>query len=158
MKNNKTRRILFTLGFVAILVAISVVCFIVGRGHTVYLDNKTTEDEVYHSYNAIDVYYKGEKVSTLNARERISVTTIGQNCEIELHYRKGKNDSKTEMVAYLKLPYNLDGIVINLPALIEGADESVYMSEFVSMAIVIEDSANDEVPTTDEFGMDASAE
>ena len=117
MKNNKTRRILFTLAFVSILVGICVVCFIVGRGHTVYLDNKTTDDEKYHYYDAIDIYQDGEKLTTLNPRERTSITQIGQNCEIELRYRKGKNDEKKDMVAYFKLPYNLDGIIINLPAI-----------------------------------------
>ena len=154
MKNNKTRRILFTLAFAAIIVAICVVCFIIGRGHTVYLDNKTTEDEKYHYYDAIDIYQDGEKLTTLNARERTSITQIGQNFEVELHYRKGKNEEKKEMVAYFKLPYNLDGIVINLPAMLDGADESVYMSEFVSMAIVVEGERDDEVPVTDEFGLE----
>lgn len=154
MKNNKTRRILFTLAFVSILVGICVVCFIVGRGHTIYLDNKTTDDEKYHYYDAIDIYQDGEKLTTLNARERTSLTQIGQNFEVELHYRKGKNDEKKEMVAYFKLPYDLDGIVINLPAMLDGADESVYMSEFVSMAIVSESEGDNEVPVTDEFGLE----
>ena len=36
---NKTRMLLFRLGTLAILVAIAAVMMIVGRGHTVYLDN-----------------------------------------------------------------------------------------------------------------------
>jgi len=153
MKNSKTRKILAFLVFAVIIVAICVVCFIVGRGHTVYFDNKTTEDETYHSYDAIDLYYKGEKVTTLNARERISVALTGQKLEVEIAYRKGKNDEKTNAVATFTLPYNLDGIVINLPAYIEGADESTYMSEFVSLAIVEDSGTSEEPVSTDEFGV-----
>ena len=40
---NKTRRWLFRLGTLLILVAIAACMMVVGRGHTVYLDNKTLE-------------------------------------------------------------------------------------------------------------------
>ena len=48
---DKTRRILFRVAAVAILVAIAAVMMIVGRGHTVYLDNKNMEYEG-ESYSA----------------------------------------------------------------------------------------------------------
>lgn len=150
--NNKKRRILFSLLFSLIIVGICVVCFIVGRGHNVYFDNKTTDDEKYHSYNAIDLYYKGEKVTTLAARERISISLTGQKIEVELHYRKGKNESKSEKVVTFAIPYDMDGIVINLPAYLDGADQDTYMYEFVSGAVSA-DSLDDEVPVTDEFGI-----
>ena len=41
--NSKTRRILFCAGAVLLLVLIAGLMFVVGRGHSVYLDNKTLE-------------------------------------------------------------------------------------------------------------------
>ena len=40
---NKTRRLLFRLGTVLILISICAVMMIIGRGHTVYFDNKQLE-------------------------------------------------------------------------------------------------------------------
>ena len=42
---NKTRSLLFRLGTVLVLVGICAWMMIVGRGHTVYLDNKKLEYE-----------------------------------------------------------------------------------------------------------------
>ena len=152
--NKKLRRILYTAGLFAIIVAICVVCFIIGRGHTVYFDNKSIEGTNYNAYSGIDLYYKGEKVTTLGKTERISITLTGQKCPVQVVGKKTKADKGTPIDVTFELPYNMDGIVINLPAYLDGADESEYMSEFVSLATVIEtDNSNDEVRQTDEFGM-----
>jgi len=156
--NKKLRKTLFILGSLAIVVAICVVCFIIGRGHTLYFDNKTTEDEAYHYYDAIDLYYKGDKVTTLNARERISISFTGQSVEVTLKYRKGKNETKKEETVTFTVPYDMDGIVVNLPAYLDGADQSTYMSEFVSLAVVVDSGTETEEIVTDEFGVSATEE
>ena len=50
----------------------------------------------------------------------------------------------------LELPYNMDGIVINLPAYLAGLPKDAYMSEFVQVAEPV--SEEEEEVTTDEFG------
>lgn len=152
------RRIMFVAGTLLATVAICVLCFIIGRGHTLYFDNKSIENTNYSSYNAIDLVYKGEKVTTLAARERSSISFTGQSVTVTLGVKKSKTSSVEEKTVTFKVPYNMDGIVINLPAYLDGADESVYMSEFVSMAIVDETSADDEVPVTDEFAIEGADE
>ena len=49
----------------------------------------------------------------------------------------------------------MDGIVFNLPALLDGADESVYMSEFVP---IVAEETEEEVPNTDEFAITTEEE
>ena len=156
MKNR--RRILFTAGTLLIVVAICIICFIAGRGHTVYLDNKSIENTDYSSYNEIEVVFKGEKVTTLAARERTSINFTGQTFTVTLGAKKTGASSVEETTVTFKIPYSMDGIVINLPAYLGGAEESVYMSEFESMAIVNDGGADDEVPVTDEFGLDTDDE
>ncbi len=152
------RRLFFIAGTLLAVVAICVLCFIIGRGHTLYLDNKSIENTGYSSYNAIDLVYKGEKVTTLAARERSSISFTGQSVTITLGIKKSKSSSVEERTVTFTVPYNMDGIVINLPAYLDGADESVYMSEFVSMAIVDETNVDDEVPVTDEFAIEGAEE
>ena len=40
----KTRRVLFAFLLVLVLVAVAAAMMVIGRGHTVYFDNKTLED------------------------------------------------------------------------------------------------------------------
>ena len=91
-KENKTRRLLFRIGTVLILVGICVWMIIVGRGHTVYFDNKKLEyeGETYEPPYKITVFVKGEQVAKLNKKDRGMATTIGQNFGFTLQIMKEK--------------------------------------------------------------------
>ena len=152
---NKTRRLLFQIGSVLILLAIAACMMVIGRGHTVYFDNKKLEYEgtTYEPPYKVTVYVGGEQVAKLNAKERGMATTIGQNFEMELKIMEVKGGDETRETYRFKLPRNLDGIVVNLPGYLAGLPEEAWMSEFVPVAT--ESSAEDEeVPGGDEFEME----
>lgn len=149
MKNKK--RVLFTSLFIALLVGICVLCLIFGRGHTVYLDNKATEDGKYNYYDTIKAFDKdGEKIASIGPRERTSMQVIGQTCVVNVEFRRTNNSPKEELNLKFKLPYNMDGIIVNLPALIEGASEDEYLSEFVSTVVI---GGGEEDIQTDEYAI-----
>ena len=152
---SKTRRLLFRLGTVLILIGICVVMMIIGRGHTVYFDNKKLDHEgiTYDCPYKVKVLVKGEQVANLKAKERGMATTIGQNFEMTLKITQEKGGDEVEETYSLKLPYNLDGIVVNLPAYLAGLPEDVWMSEFVPVA-TSSDAEEEEVPGGDEFELD----
>ena len=56
MKKNK--KIIVICLFAFILVGICAYCFIFGRGHTIYFDNVTTDDEQHKFYESVKIYYK----------------------------------------------------------------------------------------------------
>lgn len=149
------KRIIYISCFLSIFVVIAIVCFIIGRGHTLYFDNKALDGTPYESYDHIDLIYKGEKVTTLGKAERINISLTGQKASVELKYQKKRVGKEDTITVDFELPYNMDGIVINLPALLEGADASVYMSEYVPL-VVEEDE--EEVPNTDEFSITTEEE
>ena len=152
---NKTRRLLFRLGSVLILVAICAAMMIIGRGHTVYFDNKKIEIDgtTYDPPYKVTIYVKDQQVAKLNAKERGMATTIGQNFSFSMKIMEVKGGDEVTETYSVKLPYHLDGIVINLPAYLAGLPEEAWMSEFVPIAT--ESSAEDEdVPSGDEFEMD----
>ena len=152
---NKMRSLLFRIGTVLILVGICVWMMIVGRGHTVYFDNKKLEysGTTYEPPYKITVFVKDEQVAKLNKKDRGMATTIGQNFRMTLRIMQEKKGEETEETYDIKLPYNLDGIVINLPGYLAGLPEEAWMSEFVSLATTVEEET-EEVPGTDEFTMD----
>ena len=149
---NKLRKLLFRVGAVLLLVLIAGIMFIVGRGHTVYLDNKTLEynGETYSALYKIEVVKDGETLTKLGKRERGMATNIGQNFEITLRITKEKKGTEETRDIRLKLPYSMDGIIINLPGYLADLPEEAYLSEFISAPEP--DTGEDDLPTEDEFG------
>ena len=150
---NKTRRILARVIAIAIIIGIAVWMFIIGRGHTIYFDNKALEadGQTYEPFYKIEVFVKDQSVAKLSEGDRGMVSVMGQNFDMVLHITPKKDAKKVGSAVSMKLPYNMDGIILNLPALLNGASEDVYLDEFIP-APVVEDETEDFV-ITDEFEM-----
>ena len=150
----KNKTWLYRIGALVILLAICVVMFIIGRGHTIYLDNKTIEynGEEITAMHKITVNVNGERIAKLSKKDRGMATCMGQKFEMELVVTKEKGDDEVTIPVTLTLPYNMDGIVINLPAYLAGLPEEAYLSEFVSIATTEEE---EEEVVTDEFGVES---
>ena len=144
------RRLFFRLGAVALLIAIAACMMVIGRGHTVYIDNKTLEYEgqSYAPYYRATVYVNGERVSKLQPKERASATNIGQSFSMSLELIKEKGQDAENVDISIKLPYNLDGIIVNIPGYLAGLPQEAWMSEFVS--VPSEAEMQEEAPTEEE--------
>ena len=70
---------------VAVLLGIAAVMFVIGRGHTVYFDNKTAEynGTQYSAFQRVNVTVNGERVAKLSKRDRGMATWIGQDFKME---------------------------------------------------------------------------
>jgi len=150
----KSRRSLFAklIALAAVLV-LAAVMFVIGRGHTVYFDNKAVEYEgkTYEGPYKVTVYVKGEQAAKLYDGERGMTTWVGQNFRVAFKIMQEKGGDETITEYSIKLPHGMDGIVINIPAYLAGLPEEAYLSEFVSL--IPEASAEDEEIVIDEFGM-----
>ena len=151
----KKRRILIRLIALALIIALGAAMMIIGRGHTVYFDNKdlTADGTDYTAFYKVEVFVNDVSVAKLGEGDRGMVSTMGQDFKMVLHITPKKDAKKVGSAVTLKLPYNLDGIILNLPALLSGATEDIYMEEFIP-APVTEDPSED-VVVTDEFEMPA---
>ncbi len=150
----KSRKIIIRLLTIAVLVGIAAWMFVIGRGHTVYFDNKpytSADGTVYESPYQIQVFVGGESAGKLKKGDRGMASCMGQDFYMELHITQEKGGKKTGSGISLKLPYNMDGIILNLPALLGGAPEEEYMSEFIPAAPAA--TEEDETVITDEFTM-----
>ncbi|MDO5563849.1 MAG: hypothetical protein Q4F88_01270 [Eubacteriales bacterium] len=144
------KKILFRIGTVLLLISIAILMCIIGRGHTIYFDNKTfelTKGQIDSLYK-IEVIIPKEPIIKLNKRERGMATVIGQKLNFSLNITKEKN-APIETTDYtIEIPYNIDNILINLPALLNGLDKNDYMSEFI---IRIEEEPIEEIIPNDEL-------
>lgn len=147
------RTLLFRLGAIALLLIVAGIMMVIGRGHTVYLDNKTLEynGQTYKSAYKVAVYVDGEQVAKLRDRERGMATCIGQSFDVTLEVTEEKGDQELVYNVTLVLPYNMDGVAINLPGYLAGLPEEAYLTEFVPATAEAEEST--EESTADEFGI-----
>lgn len=145
------RQILFISATILLLIAIGGWMMVIGRGHTVYFDNKVLEynGETYEPPYKVTVYVNGEKAAKLKEDERGMATWIGQNFKMELEINWNKDDEDVIEKLSVKLPYNMDGVIIDLAGLLADLPEEAYISEFISTTpeVVEEDVV------TDEFGI-----
>ena len=147
------RKLLFRVGAILIILVIAACMFVIGRGHTVYFDNKET------SYNGqtIEPFYKvtvtvgDQKPAKLSKGDRGMADIIGQKLTMTLEITDAEGDQPHAHKVSMSVPYNMDGIMINVPALMQGLPQDAYMSEFI---IETPDTGStDEEIVTDEFDM-----
>lgn len=130
----KLRKVLIPACVVLLCVALGAVMMVIGRGHTIYIDNKTIEynGTEYKSFYRVDVTVKGEeKPLTALARERVSTTCLGQSFHMDLTVTDEKDGQPRSLSVDLKLPYDMDGPIINLPALLAGQPQEAWLDEFI---------------------------
>ena len=134
MKNK--RKLLIRLAVLLVILGIAAVMFVIGRGHTVYFDNKTAEYEgtEYSAFQRVNVFVNGEQVAKLSKRDRGMATWTGQNFSMELEVIGNKDDEPQRIPVSFTLPYSMDGILVNLPELVAGLPQDVWQSELVIAA------------------------
>ncbi len=116
-----------------IVIMIAAAMFVIGRGHTIYFDNKSFEagGETIETPYSIEVYVKGEKVAKLKAGERGKADIMGQSLAMQLVVTQEKGGASTKMNVKLPIPYNMDGVIINIPVMLAGKTPADYMTEFI---------------------------
>ena len=151
---NKKRVWIIRICAVLVILGIAGWMFAVGRGHTVYIDNKTLEyeGETYGAYDRVEVYVGGERLSKLGKRERTMSIVIGGQFEMKLVNREKKGDEPTEVTVKLSLPYGWDGIVVNVPGYLAGLPKEAWMTQFVSEPEPV-NPEEEETPGEDEIPM-----
>ena len=125
------RKLIFRVGALLLVLCIAAAMMVIGRGHTVYFDNKTMEynGQSYEAFHKVEVYVKGERVAKLSKRDRGMAETMGQKFEMTLEVTEEKGKDPDTYGVSLNLPYDMDGILINIPALLGGLTEADFLSE-----------------------------
>ena len=142
----KTRRLVIRVAAVLVLIIIGIIMSIIGRGHTIYLENKTLEynGQTYKAPYKVTIYVGDEQLTKLYDKERGSTTCLGQTFTVTLEVMETKNGSEEMQTYKIPVPKNMDGVIINIPGYLAGLPEEAYLSEFI--AAPTEDIGDDEVP------------
>ena len=148
----RSRQFLFRAGALLIVLLIAACMFVIGRGHTVYFDNKTAEynGQTYEAFEKVVVYVDGEKPAKLKKRDRGMAETMGQKFSMTLEITDEKGSEPHSHKVNMTLPYGMDGIIINLPELMAGLPAEAYLSEFIIAPV---EEETEEETAVDEFGI-----
>ena len=134
MDKSKKKVLIYRIVALIVVLLIAAAMFVIGRGHTVYFDNKALEygdKSVNEVPYKIEVLVNGEKVASLKEGERGMATTMGQNFNMQLLITKEKGGKTSKVQVGLPLPYNMDGIILNLPGMLAGLPQDAYIEEFI---------------------------
>ena len=148
----KSKRVfLFRLVFILVLVAVAAVMLVIGRGHTVYFDNVELDYQgtTYETPYKLVIYTGGEEVAKLYDGERGMATCIGQSLDLTLEITQEKGGEEELVSVTVPLPYNMDGVVINLSAYLQDLPEEAYLSEFVPVVTETGDEEDVVIPGDD---------
>lgn len=153
----KLRNWIVRAAFVAVLVGICAVMMVIGRGHTIYFDNMSVDynGQSTAAFHKVEVTVKGERAAKLYAKERGSAVWIGQDFTMDLLVTAEKGGEQIPYNIALTLPYNIDGVIINIPALMAGLPQEAWLSEFVPAPVAEEEP---EEIVTDEFSTEGASE
>ena len=132
MKDKK--RFFIRLATVLVLIGIAVLMYFLGRGHTVYFDNKKLEYDgvTYDTPYKVEVYVGGERVAKLYDKERGSATCMGGTFTVTLEIMQTKGGAEEVQTYKIPVPSNMDGVIINIPGYLAGLPQEAYLSEFVA--------------------------
>ena len=140
------RKLLFRTAALLSVLLLSAAMMVIGRGHTVYFDNKTMEynGQTLEAFHRVDVYVNGERAARLGKRDRGMAETMGQKFQMTLEVTEEKGKEPDTYNVTLNLPYDMDGILINIPALLNGLTEDAFLSELeIAVPEETEESAED---------------
>ena len=133
------RTILFRIGAILLLLIIAGIMMVIGRGHTVYIDNKSIDynGQTYTTPYKVVVYVDGEQVAKLRDKERGMATCIGQTFKMTLEITQEKGGSEEMVDVTVSLPHQMC------------IRDRAYLSEFQVAPEVVEEeseSSSDEIP------------
>lgn len=146
----KARKWIIRIAAVVVLIVLGVIMSIIGRGHTIYLDNKTLEydGQTYKAPYKVTVTVDGEQLTKLYDKERGSTTCLGQTFTVTLEIMETKNGAEDVQTYKIPIPKNMDGVIINIPGYLAGLPEEAYLTEFVPVAT--EEPDDSETPSGDD--------
>lgn len=123
-----------------LVILLAVVMFIIGKQHKIYFDNKDWGP--YKAYQFVEVSVDKQDSVELAKRDRDVFTVVAQGHTIYIDAMGDEKEVKIHIPLFMK------NVLINIPALMNGEDQDVWMEEFIVETVSV--SSADEVVVTDE--------
>lgn len=126
ISNSKKRSLVVRSVIIVAYILLAIIMFVSGRSHTVLIDNHAAEDGSYKAIKGMTVSVNNSKPSEFMKGDRDKFVIKGQTLKVKVQSFDGKIDT----VYTFKIPLKTDSVLISIPKLAAGMDESQAMEEF----------------------------
>jgi hypothetical protein len=115
----KTRRLIVRALLVVVYASVMMVAFVLGKGHTILLDNKDSADGSVKAFESVTVSVDGQEPLEFMSGDRDQVKVRSQWHSIEVTV----NEQKT--VKKFTVPLGLDMALLSIPKLLAGVEPAL---------------------------------
>ncbi|MGI6433067.1 MAG: DUF6672 family protein [Sphaerochaetaceae bacterium] len=126
------RRTLFQVATILFLILLAALMFLIGKQHTLLLDNQTIElnQKSYQALSLVEVAVDKQPFLELAARDRDKALVKGQRHTITVRYTD-KAFEEHVITKKVKLSLFDDMLLISIPALVAQQEQEVWMQLFI---------------------------
>lgn len=132
---NKGRRLLVRVVLSAVYVGLMAVVFYFGKGHTILLDNKDSEDGTLKAYEEVSVSVDGEEAIDFMSGDRDMIKVRAQSHTIKVTVNGQVTEKK------ITVPVGMEMALVSIPKLAAGR-EPCLAPYFMKDQPVPEDASN----------------
>ena len=126
ISDSKKRSLVMRSVIIVVYILLAVIMFVTGRSHTVLIDNHGAEDGSYKAIKSMTVTVNNNKPSEFMKGDRDKFVIKGQKLKVKVQSFDGKIDT----VYTFKIPLKTDSVLISIPKLAAGMNETQAMEEF----------------------------
>lgn len=146
------RKLLIRGGALLVILIVSVILFLVGKSHSILVDNKAVEELPALSLVEVQVNKLGSLELTPRDRDKFDVT--GQRHTLTVTYTDQSWEEHV-IVRTIKVPLMQDMVMVLLPVLVANpdADQSLWLQLYEPPTYAVTMAESDEVVTDDLAGL-----
>ena len=133
----KTRRALVRAVLAVVYLGLIALVFSLGKGHTIILDNKDSDDGSIKALESLTVSVDGQEPIDLSAGDRDMAKVHGQGHQVEITVKDAQ-----KVTHQVHVPLGEDMVLLSLPALLSGAPSSLIPFVPKEIAAPADDQGN----------------
>lgn len=148
----KYRTLLIRAGVILFILILAVVMFIIGKSHTILVDNKSIDD--YQALQLVEVQVGKQPILELAARDRDKFDVTGQRHTVRVIYTDRQWEEHV-IERKIVLPLMQDMVMILLPVLVANpdADQALWLENYEIPTFAVMAQPDEEVVTDDLAGL-----
>ena len=117
------RRLAVRFALAAVFVALAALAFVLGKGHTILVDNKDAEDGSVQAFEGVMVTIDRQEPLEMYLGDRLAAPVMGQSHTVTIEDFSGS----TKVERKIRLPLGEEMLLLSVPKLAEGREPALVV-------------------------------
>ena len=117
VRSKKAQRFV-KIGLVILYLLIMALMFLLGRSHTVLIDNNTDPSGAYKAIDGCSISFNGDKPIEMFKGDRDKLLLRGQTHRVTVRFFDGRDDIN----GTISIPLFEDAVLVSIPAIVSGGN------------------------------------